>query len=168
MKKFIFLSLIILFLSKTQNVFANQDNFTVDNIIISGEIRNNNYRNQYIESAFRKGFQKLTENILQKKDQKKILSTDLSTIKSLAQNYQIVEEEILDNKYNAKITITFDRELVNRFFYKNEISYSESKKFETIVYPILILNSELQVFSNNTLVEEWNDVEDFQNINFIL
>ena len=26
----------------------------------------------------------------------------------------------------------------------------------------------MQVFSNNTLVEEWNDVEDFQNINFIL
>ena len=99
MKKFIFLSLIILFLSKTQNVFANQDNFTVDNIIISGEIRNNNYRNQYIESAFRKGFQKLTENILQKKDQKKILSTELKVIKSLIENYSIKEEiKVVDEK----------------------------------------------------------------------
>ncbi len=168
MKKVIFLSLIILFFAKTQNVFADQDNFTVDNIIISGEIRNNNYRNVYIESAFRKGFEKLSDNILQKKDQKKILSTDLSTIKSLAQNYQIIEEEILDNKYKAKITITFDRLLVNSFFYKKGISYSESTKLETIVYPILILNSELQVFSNNSFVEEWNNAENFQNISFIL
>ena len=168
MKKVIFLSLIILFFAKTQNVFADQDNFTVDNIIISGEIRNNNYRNVYIESAFRKGFEKLSDNILQKKDQKKILSTDLSTIKSLAQNYQIIEEEILDNKYKAKITITFDRLLVNSFFYKKGISYSESTKLETIVYPILILNSELQVFSNNKFFEEWNTNEGFDNIDFIL
>ena len=47
MKKFIFLSLIILFLNKTQNVFANQSAFTVDNIIVEGKIRDNNYRDKY-------------------------------------------------------------------------------------------------------------------------
>ena len=39
--------------------------------------------------------------------------------------------------------------MVSDFFYKKGVSYSESEKMETIVYPILILNSELQVFSNN-------------------
>ena len=63
MKKFIFLSLIILFLSKTQNVFASQDVFTVDNINIEGVINDNNYREKYVDTAFRKGFEKLTENI---------------------------------------------------------------------------------------------------------
>tara|TARA_B100000029_G_scaffold361183_1_gene354137 strand:+ start:2619 stop:3668 length:1050 start_codon:yes stop_codon:yes gene_type:complete len=168
MKKFIFLSLIILFLNKTQNVSADQNTFIVDNIIVTGEIRDNNYRENYTSVAFRKGFQKLIENILQIKDQKKILSTDLSTIKSLAANYKIVEEKVLENKYNANITITFKRNLVSDFFYKKGISYSESEKLQTIVYPILILNSELQVFSNNKFFDEWNTDEDFSNIDFVL
>ena len=79
MKKIIFLFLLILlFLHKTQNVFADQNTFIVDNIIVTGEIRDSNYRENYIDVAFRKGFQRLVENILRIKDQKKILSTDLS------------------------------------------------------------------------------------------
>ena len=168
MKKFIFLSLIILFLNKTQNVFANQDTFTVDNIIVEGEIRDNNYREKYIEVAFRKGFQKLIENLIQIKDQKKILSTDLSTIKSLVEKFTIVEEKVLNDRYSAEVAVSFKKNLLNDFFYKRRISYSASKKLETIVYPILTLNSELQVFSNNKFFQEWNESQEFQNINFIL
>ena len=168
MKKVIFLSLIILFLNKTQNVFANQSAFTVDNIIVEGKIRDNNYRDKYIEVAFRKGFQKLTEHLLQIKDQKKVLSTDLSTIKSLVENFAILEEKVLNDKYSAEVKISFKKSLLNNFFYKRGISYSASKKLETIVYPILTINSELQVFSNNKFFQEWNKTEEFQNINFIL
>ena len=168
MKKVIFLSLIILFLNKTQNVFANQDAFTVDNIIVEGEIRDNNYREKYIEVAFRKGFQKLIENLIQIKDQKKILSTDLSTIKSLVEKFTIVEEKVLNDRYSAEVVVSFKKNLLNDFFYKRRISYSASKKLETIVYPILTLNSELQVFSNNKFFQEWNESQEFQNINFIL
>ena len=168
MKKVIFLSLIILFFNKTQNVFANQDAFTVDNIIVEGEIRDNNYREKYIEVAFRKGFQKLIENLIQIKDQKKILSTDLSTIKSLVEKFTIVEEKVLNDRYSAEVMVSFKKNLLNDFFYKRRISYSASKKLETIVYPILTLNSELQIFSNNKFFQEWNESQEFQNINFIL
>ena len=92
MKKLIFFSLIILlFFSKTQKVFANQETFTVDNIIIEGKIDQNNYKDKYIEIAFRRGFQKLISNILRSEDQKKILSTDSATIKSLVQSFRILE-----------------------------------------------------------------------------
>ncbi len=168
MKKFIFLSLIILFLNKTQNVSAGQNTFIVDNIIVTGEVRNDNYRENYISVAFRKGFQKLVENILRIKDQKKILSTDLSTIKSLAESYKITEEKIIENNYSAKLTITFKRKLVSDFLYKKGMSYSESERLQTIVYPILILNSELEVFSKNRFFNEWNEGEDFHNIDFVL
>ena len=62
MKKFIFLSLIILFLGKTQNIYADQNTFIVDNIIVKGQVRDNNYREKYTNIAFRKGFQKLVKN----------------------------------------------------------------------------------------------------------
>ena len=168
MKNFIFLSLIILFLGKTQNIYADQNTFIVDNIIVKGQIRDNNYREKYTNIAFRKGFQKLVKNILQIKDQKKVLSTDLSTIKSLVETYKITEESIFEKDYEAKVNITFKRNLVSNFLYKRGIPYSEAEGLQTIIYPILILNSELQVFSKNKFFEEWNVEEDFDNIDFVL
>ena len=168
MKNFIFLSLIILFLGKTQNIYADQNTFIVDNIIVKGQVRDNNYREKYTNIAFRKGFQKLVKNILRIKDQKKVLSTDLSTIKSLAETYKITDESIFENDYEAKVNITFKRNLVSNFLYKRGIPYSEAEGLQTIIYPILILNSELQVFSKNKFFEEWNVEEDFDNIDFVL
>ena len=54
MKKLIFLSLIILFLSKTQNIFAKTDTFIVDNIEVTGKINDINYRETYLTISFRK------------------------------------------------------------------------------------------------------------------
>ena len=74
MKKFILLSLIILFSIKTQNISANQNTFTVDNIVVEGELTsdNNNSREKYLNLGFRKGFKNLVINLLRKEDQKKI------------------------------------------------------------------------------------------------
>ena len=166
MKKLIFLSLIILFLTKTQNVFAKIDTFTVDNIIVVGKMNSNNYREKYLQVAFKKSFENLANNILKKKDQKELLSTDLKTIKSLIENYQIIQEEILDDIYTIKVSITFNRDLVSQFFNRKNIIYSEVTKL--LVFPILILDSELQVFSQNKFFKEWNEQKDFENINFIL
>ena len=70
MNKLIFFFLIILlFLSKTQNIFAYQETFTVDNIIIDVNIKQSNYKNKYINIGFRKSFQKLVTNILKSEDQ---------------------------------------------------------------------------------------------------
>ena len=168
MKKLIFLSLIILFLTKTQNVFAKIDTFTVDNIVVVGKMHSNNYRTKYLQVAFKKGFENLINNILKKKDEKKLLSVNLKTIKSLIENYQIIQEEILDDIYTIKVSMTFNRDLVSQFFHRKNITYSEVTKLELVVFPILILNSELQVFSQNKFFKEWNEQKNFENINFIL
>ena len=169
MKKiFFFLLIILLFFNKTQNVFAKLDAFTVDNINIEGKTIDNNYREKYIEIGFRKAFQSLISNILKTEDQKKILSTDLSTIKSFVQNYRIIQEKINDKNYSLKLAVTFKGDLLNRFLSDQGISYSSSQKLETLIYPIFILNSELQVFSGNKFFEEWNDTNELSEINFIL
>ena len=73
MKKIFVLPLIILFLVKTQFVFADNDVFTVDNIKITGEINIKDYRNKHLKSAYKKGFQKLITNIVKKKMPKNFL-----------------------------------------------------------------------------------------------
>ena len=168
MKKIIIFSLIILFFTKTQNVFSSTDTFTVDNIEVIGTINDQNYKNRQLETAFRKGFEKLILNIVKKEDQKELLSTDLKTIKLLLSNYRIVEENTQGNKYKLITDITFDRNIVSQFLFKKNISYAEVKKLEIIIYPILISNSELSMFSKNKFFEEWNENEDFENINFVL
>ena len=70
-KKIFFFLIILLFLSKTQNIFSNEDTFTVDNIVIEGNINQINNKNKYINIAFRKSFQKLITNIIKLEDQKK-------------------------------------------------------------------------------------------------
>ena len=169
MNKLIFFFLIILlFLSKTQNIFSNEDTFTVDNIVIEGNINQTNNKNKYINIAFRKSFQKLITNILKLEDQKKILSTDTETIKSFVQNYRIIEEEIFQDKYKMKLSVSFKERSINEFFNNKGISYSAVSKLETIIYPIFILDSELQIFSGNKFFDEWNDTKEFQDVNFIL
>ena len=168
MKKIIIFSLIILFFTKTQNVFSSTDTFTVDNIEVTGKIGKQNHREAYLETAFRRGFEKLILSIVRADDQKELMSTDLKTIKFLVLNYRIVEENTLDNKYNLKVDITFNRDSVSQFLFEKNISYSEVKKLDIIIYPIIITNSEANIFSNNKLFEEWSENKDFENINFIL
>ena len=169
MKKIIFFFLLILlFLYKTQNVFANQDVFTVDKIIIEGKIKQNNYKERYLDIAFRKGFEKLLSNILKIQDQKKVFSTELAIIKSFVQSYRIVKEQDINGKYLAEISLSFKEDSINQFFKNNGISYSASQNFETLIYPIFIKNSELQVFSGNKFFEEWNMSKEFEGVNFIL
>ena len=160
MKNFTFLSLILLFLIETQNIYAKESTFTVDNILVSSELTNinNSSREKYLNIGFKKGFKNLVINLLRKEDQKKIL----------IENYRVVEEKRLDNKYILKLSITFDKNKTKQFFYEKSIPYSESKNLQVILYPILILGSELQVFSENNFFEEWNDNKDFENIDFIL
>ncbi len=168
MKTVILFLLIILFSIKTQNIFANTSVFTVDNIEIKGETNKQNYRNTYLQLAFKKGFQKLISSIIKKENERELLSTDFKTIQSLISSYRIIDEKILENKYNLKVSITFDKNLVSRFLLKKNISYSEVKKLDLVLYPILIQDSEFQVLSKNKFFSEWNEEEIFENITFIL
>jgi len=168
MKKVIIFSLIILFFTKTQNVFANNDAFTVDNIEIIGETNVQNYRNKYLRAAFKKGFQKLITSIIQKENEKELLSTDFKTVQSLILSYRILDEKILENKYNLKASVTFDKNLFSRFLLKKNISYSEVKKLEMVLYPILINDSKFQILSKNKFFSEWNEEKIFENITFVL
>ena len=151
MKKIIFLSLIILFSIKTQNIYSKTNTFAVDNIEVVGDfVGQNDYsRQKYLNIGFKKGFKNLVINLLKKEDQKKILSTELKVIKSLIENYSIKEEIKQNNKYIIKLNINFNKQRTKQFLYERNIPYSVSKELEIILYPILIKESELQVFSQN-------------------
>ena len=88
--KFIIIILIILF--KTGNVLCNESIFTVNNI----QVNKNTYKNkdELINIAFKKGFEKLNNKILLEKDYLKTKNTSLRNIKNLVSHYQIVKNEM--------------------------------------------------------------------------
>ena len=168
MKKFVILFLIILFFSKTQNVFATTSLFTVDNIEVNGTTKTSNNRQKYLNLAFKKGFQKLVTAIIKREDQKDLLSIDLRKIKSFVSSYKIIEEKNFNGNYSLKINLYFNRQLFENFLIKKNISYSEMKNFDMLIYPIFIKGSELQLISKNKFFEEWNLSNIYDNVNFVL
>ena len=95
MNKFLFI-LIIVFLLKTENVFSKNSIFDVDNIIIDQKSKISN--NQILDTAFQRGFVKLSQKILLNKDQKKMNDVGLNQIKQLVSRYQIINKEDLKKK----------------------------------------------------------------------
>ena len=128
-----------MFFTKTQNVFGNTEVFTVDNIEVVGKSSDKNYRKKSIQVAFRTGFQKLIKNIIRKEQQRELLSTDLETINSLISSYRILEETVLQDTYNIKYIVKFNRSSVEKFLRNKNVSYSQIKKLNIIVYPISII-----------------------------
>ncbi len=168
MKKFLLYLFIILFFYKTPNVFGASPFFTVDNIEIKGKKSSNDHREKYLQTAYKKGFQKLIFAIIRKQDQKELLSTDLKTIRTFVASYKILEEKIQEDHYHLKTTIRFNRKKIEKFFRQKNIPYSEIKNLDILVYPILIVDSKLQVLTKNSFFLEWNKEKSFENINFIL
>ena len=101
MNKIIYIFFIIVFLIKTGNVFSDTKIFNVDNIVVDNV--NNQNKEKLLDEAFIKGFSKLTERILQKKDILAVSNTSIGDVRKLISSYKIIEER--DYKKQDKVTI---------------------------------------------------------------
>ena len=156
MNKFILYFLIIVFLSETGNVFSKNNIFNVDNIIINN--KKNENREELVNKAIKKGFIELIDKILLSKDFEFVKDTNLTNIKKLISNYQILENHDGINKGEVLINLTFDREKINKFFFSKNVSYADISKTSVLLYPVLIINNNFNVFSNNYYYDYWNQI----------
>ena len=81
MKNFKYILTILIILFQTGNVLSTESIFTVNNI----QVNKNTYKNkeELINIAFRKGFEKLNSKILLEKDYLKVTNISLKNIKNL-------------------------------------------------------------------------------------
>ena len=160
--------IIIVFFLKTGNVFSTNNLFDVDNIIISNE--NNKNKEELLEYAFKKGFEKLIKKILLSENIDNILKTEVSVIKKFIESYQIIENTNLSNTDEIIVNISFDRKKLNRFFYEKNLSYADISRTKLIIYPVLIKDNQFYLFSDNYFYKNWNLNAKIENdfIEFIL
>ena len=165
MKNSLFIICILIILFKSGNVLSNNNIFNVNNI----EISSNNYKNkeQLVNIAFKKGFQKLIERLLLDKDFKKIIETDIEQIKELISYYQIVESEDKDSvNLITKVNIFFDKERIHKFFYQKNILYSDIINTEVVIFPLLIEKNRYFIYSQNYFYKNW--IEDKNKVNDLI
>ena len=160
--KLIFTILIILF--KTGNVLSVESIFTVNNI----QVNKNTYKNkeELINIAFKKGFQKLNSKILLEDDYIKIKNTSLRSIKNLVSHYQIVKNKDLNIQNFEVINIYFKRDKMYNFYSQNNIKYSDVSGKILKILPVLLLNDEVFIYDNNFFYENWLDNKEKKSENF--
>ena len=149
MKNILFIFCILIIFFKTGNVLSKNDIFNVDNIEIN--IENSTNKEKLVDKAFSKGFAKLLNRLLLDNDYKKLLSTNLTTVKKLISHYQISDEED-----KIILNIYFDKEKMYNFFYEENILYSDILNTEVIFFPLAVIDKKYFIYSNNFFIENWN------------
>jgi len=160
MNKFNILLFIIVFLFKTGNVFSSTSDFNVNNIIVSGNINSNIAKEKLLNVAFQKGFDKFINKFLLEEDVILLNTTDLSQIKNLIFSYQIVNNQEISEKLKENelmVNLSFDRKKIYNFFISQNISYADLTETSLTIFPVLLENDNLYLYSDNPYYVNWND-----------
>ena len=154
MKYFKIITIILIILLKTGNNLYAESIFTVNNI----EVNKNSFKNkeELINIAFKKGFEKLNSKILLEKDFTKTKNTSLRIIKNLVSHYQIVKNNNEENAQNFEtVNLYFKRDKMYNFYSKNNIKYSDVSGKIIKILPILIVGDETFIYDKNFFYENW-------------
>ena len=166
---FIFLTATIFIFTLFTKSFAEENIFTINNVIVKGTIDLNFSRNKYLNKAFTNSFEILMSRILLTRDLTKANNTKLNQIKNLISSFQIVEESYRKNEYRANIKVFYNDIKVKKFLGQKNISFSQPENITAIFFPVLFIDNEIQNFNENFFYKQWTEIE-IKNelINFIL
>ena len=156
MNKFFCIICILLFISKTENVFSNNLVYDVNNVEVDGKIDSNLDNKKLIESAFRKAFIIFINKTLLKEDAENLYKTKPEVINNLVLTYQITKTEINKNKqYVLTTNIKFDKKKINNFLAKKGIPYADISNISLTLFPILVKDKEILLYKENFFYKNW-------------
>ena len=147
MKYFNIITVILIILFKTGNNLYAESIFTVNNI----EVNKDSFKNkeELINIAFKKGFEKLNSKILLDKDYTKTKKTSLRIIKNLVSHYQIVKNNNENTQNFELVNLYFKRDKMYNFYSKNNIKYSDVSGKIVKILPVLIVDDETFIYDKN-------------------
>jgi len=163
MNKFFCIFCILLFISKTENVFSNSLIYDVNNVVVEGKTNNNLINENLAELAFRKAFVLFINKTLLKKDALSLYKTKPETIKDLVLTYQIVKNEKNKTKGTfLTFNIRFDSKKINNFLAERRILYADVSNISLTLLPILIKNKQIFLYEENFFYKNWIKLKDLK------
>ena len=145
--------------------------FKMTNIEVYEDFNLNFNKKKVFDKAFIAAFDQLTSKVVTSQDKKKIEKTNLKTIKSLIDSFNVNDEKFIENKYIAKFNVNFNKKNVYNFFETQNIFPSIPKKIDLLILPILINNEsdEIVFISENPVYKNWNNsVEKYHLLNYVM
>ena len=165
-----FLIIIIVFIEFSTN-FAKAKNFTITNIEIKEEYNLNFNKSKALDKAFKKAFEILISKIIDSGDKNILNQFNLNQIKSFVESFSIREEKFIDDSYQSKINVDFNKKELINFLNSKEIFTSSINPIDVLILPILIDLKKNQIFTytKNPFFLNWNlNYKQFHQLNYIL
>ena len=145
--------------------------FEISNLNISEPFDINFNKGKVIDKGFRKAFIELISMITTSGDKEKILNTPLSEIKGLIDSFTMEDEKFINNQYQVKFDVNFNKKNTLIFFEKKSIFPALPKKKKLLIIPVLVnlQKDEILLFNNNIFFEKWDEKERrYYLLNYIL
>ena len=168
---YLFLFIFVLSISTTLNTSLYANSLNITDIEVSDDFDLNFNKRRVFDKGFKAAFDQLTSTIITSGDKTKIKRTNLSTIKSLINSFNISDENFINEKYYAKIDVNFNKKKTYKYFESKNIFPSIPKKINLLLLPILIDKNQegIVYFSESPIYENWNeDIKKYHLLNYIL
>jgi len=168
---YIFFLVLIIVFSEFSTNFAKAKNFVINDIEIQEEYDLNFDKIKVVDRAFKRAFEILISKILQSENKSILKSINLNQIKSFVESFSIREEKFVNNNYQAKINVDFNKKDLINYLNSKGIMTSSINLIDVIILPIFIDLKKNQIFSysNNPFFLNWNlNNEKYHQINYVL
>ena len=168
---YIFFLVLIIVISEFSTNFAKAKTFVINHIEIQEKYDLNFNKIKVVDKAFKKAFEILISKILQSENKSILRSTDINQIKSFVEGFSLMEEKFVDDNYQAKINVDFNKKDLINYFNSKGIITSSINPIDVMILPILIDLKKNQIFlySNNPFFLNWNlNNKKFHQINYVL
>ena len=174
-KKLIYLYIFFIFLTfniiefSTNKVFAKT--FVVSKIEVEEKYNLNFNKLKVMDRGFKIAFQDLSQMILEEKDLNRVIDTPIKDIKKIVENFSILDEKFINQKYKSIMEVEFNRKKLIKFLNTKNITLSLPKKIDVLFLPVFIdlENNNFNYLNDNIFVKNWKNIDkNYFQINYIL
>ena len=128
---YIFFLIFVLIINEFSTNKAYSKNFIISDIEVEEKYDLNFNKSKVIDKGFIQAFKTLIYKMVEKKDRFKFENISLKEIKSLIENFSIIDEKFIDNKYTNKFEVQFNIKKILNFFEKKNVISSVPKEVKS-------------------------------------
>ena len=143
----------------TKEVLAKT--FVVSKIEVEEKYNLNFNKLKVIDRGFKKAFEDISQMILERKDLDKIKNTPINDVKKLIENFSILDEKFINQKYKSIMEVEFNRKKLIKFLDTKNITISLPKKIDVFLIPVLVdlETNNLNYLSENIFAKNWQSIK---------
>tara|TARA_B100001175_G_scaffold170306_1_gene144472 strand:+ start:13344 stop:14420 length:1077 start_codon:yes stop_codon:yes gene_type:complete len=155
---YIFFLILVFFFNEFSTNTVLSKNYIVSDIKVEESYNINFDKSKVIDKAFNEAFKILTYKLVDNKERSKMKNISLKDKKSLIENFSIIEEKFINNKYIGQFNVQFNKKKIINYLNNKSIIPSSPNEIKIFLLPILIdtnLN-EPYYLNQNIFYNNWN------------